>query len=85
MIDSMAWHLNWSHVTLKPAKNILSKTDLATNPHFSVAVPSLSAITEDALELPLCPVRALRIYLDRIWNIREGNEATLGLYEERLC
>ena len=68
---------NWSQVSLYPSPSFLSKNQLARDGLACVApvvIPALAtsldkSITEDK---SLCPLRALRYYLDRTKDLREG-------------
>ena len=74
---STSWSHDWSRVVLKPHLDFVSKTDLAAKPRSafsSITIPALSEITDDELELTLCPVRALRIYLKRTASFRKGKK-----------
>ena len=70
---------NWSQVSLYPSPSFLSKNQLARDGPAAVApvvipalVPSLDrSLKEDK---SLCPVRALRYYLDRTKDLRAGKE-----------
>ena len=70
---------NWSQVSLYPSPNFISKNQLAREGPASVApvvipavAPSLDkSLTEDK---SLCPVRALRYYLDRTKDLQKGKD-----------
>ena len=64
---------DWSKVSLYPSPSFLSKNQLAKEGPYSVApvvIPALASI----LDRSLCPVRALRYYLDRTSYIRQNKE-----------
>ena len=73
---------NWSQVSLDPSPSFLSKNQLARDGPTCVApvvipawAPSLDkSLTEDK---SLCPVRALRYYLDRTKDLRKGKDLVL--------
>ena len=70
---------SWSQVSLYPSPMFISKNQLAREGPTSVApvvIPALAPsldrdLTEDR---SLCPVRALRYYLDRTKDLRKGKE-----------
>ena len=70
---------NWSQVSLYPSPSFFSKNQLARDGPSCVApvvIPALApsldkCLTEDE---SLCPVRALRYYLDRTKELRKGKE-----------
>ena len=55
---------NWSQVSLYPSPSFLSKNQLARDGPAAVA----------PVVIPLCPVRALRYYLDRTKDLRAGKD-----------
>ena len=68
---------NWSQVSLYPSPSFLSKNKLAREGPTSVApvvIPTLAPTLDDSLkeDKSLCPVRALRYYLDRTKDLRKG-------------
>ena len=70
---------NWSQVSLYPAPSFLSKNQLARDGPASVAlvvIPDLAPSLDTSLrdDRSLCPVRALRYYLDRTKDLRKGKE-----------
>ena len=70
---------DWSNVSLYPAASFLSKNRLAKHGPSSVApvvIPALApSLYRSCVEdRTLCPVRALRYYLDRTKDIRPGQE-----------
>ena len=59
---------DWSLVRLSFAKDFLAKTELPSCPDQSsrtFVIPALSQIASERADCTLCPVRAIRIYLDR--------------------
>ena len=70
---------DWSKVSLFPSPSFLSKNQLAKEGPESVApvvIPALAPTLDRSLksDRSLCPVRALRYYLDRTSDIRQGKE-----------
>ena len=70
---------DWSKVSLYPSPSFLSKNQLAKEGPESVApvvIPALAPTLEKSLksDRSLCPVRALRYYLDRTSDIRQSKE-----------
>ena len=84
--DIHAWlHKNikhqsdWSKVSLYPSPSFLSKNQLAKEGPDSVApvvIPALAPSLDRSLkgDRSLCPVRALRYYLDRTADLRQNKE-----------
>ena len=70
---------NWSRVSLYPSPSFLSKNQLARDGLASVApvvIPALAPTLDNSLseDKSLCPVRALRYYLDRTKDLRTGKD-----------
>ena len=70
---------NWSKVSLFPSPSFLSKNQLAKEGPESVApvvIPALVPTLDKSLksDRSLCPVRALRYYLDRTSDLRQHKE-----------
>ena len=70
---------DWSKVSLFPSPSFLSKNQLAKEGPESVApvvIPALAPTLDRSLksDRSLCPVRALRYYLDRTSDIRQDKE-----------
>ena len=70
---------NWSQVSLYPSPSFLSKNKLARDGPASVApvvIPALAPTLDKFLsdDKSLCPVRALRYYLDRTKDLRKGKD-----------
>ena len=68
---------NWRQVSLYPSPSFLSKNQLARDGPSSVAavvIPALAPSLDRSLkeDKSLCPVRALRYYLDRTKDLRKG-------------
>ena len=81
-----AWHnrnirhqSDWSKVSLYPSHSFLSMNQLAKEGPDSVApviIPALAPTLDRSLksDRSLCPVRALRYYLDRTSDLRQNKE-----------
>ena len=70
---------DWSRVSLYPSPSFLSKNQLAKEGPESVApvvIPALAPTLDKSLksDRSLCPVRALRYYLDRTSDLRQNKE-----------
>ena len=70
---------DWSKASLFPSPSFLSKNQLAKKGPESVApvvIPALTPTLDKSLksDRPLCPVRALRYYLDRTSDLRQDKE-----------
>ena len=70
---------DWSKVSLYPSPSFLSKNQLAREGSDSVApvvIPALAPTLDRSLkgDRSLCPVRALRYYLDRTSDLRQNKE-----------
>ena len=70
---------DWSKVSLYPSPSFLSKNQLAKEDPDSVApvvIPALAPTLDKSLksDRSLCPVRALRYYLDRTSDLRQNKE-----------
>ena len=70
---------DWSKVSLYPSPSFLSKNQLAKEGPDSVApvvIPALAPTQDKSLkgDRSLCPVRALRYYLDRTSDLRQNKE-----------
>ena len=70
---------NWTQVSLDPSPSFLSKNQLARDASASVApvvIPALAPTLDKSLSdyKSLCPVRALRYYLDRTKDLRKGKD-----------
>ena len=76
---SVFFRSDGSKVTVAPSSAFLAKNQLASDGPSSVqqvVIPALSSIVDSTLtqDISLCPVRALRIYLDRTQSIRKGKD-----------
>ena len=76
---------NWSQVSLYPSPSFLSKNQLARDGPASVAlvvIPALAPTLDKSLseDRSLCPVRALRYYLDRTKDLRQGKDFARYLF-----
>ena len=70
---------DWSKVSLYPSPSFLSKNQLAREGPESIApvvIPALAPTLDRSLKADksLCPVRALRYYLDRTSDLRQNKE-----------
>ena len=70
---------NWSQVSLYPSPSFLSKNQLSRDGPASVApvvIVALAPTLDKSLseDTSLCPVRALRYYLDRTKDLRQGKD-----------
>ena len=70
---------NWTQVSLFPSPSFISKNQLTKEGPTSVApviIPALASSLDRSLkeDRSLCPVRALRYYLDRTKDMRSGKE-----------
>ena len=70
---------DWSKVSLYPSSSFLSKNQLAKEGPDSVApvvIPALAPTLDKSLkgDRSLCPVRALRYYLDRTSDLRQNKK-----------
>ena len=70
---------DWSKVSLYPSPSFLSKNQLAkegTESMAPVVIPALAPTLDRSLksDRSLCPVRALRYYLDRTSDLRQKKE-----------
>ena len=70
---------NWSQVSIYPSPSFLSKNQLGREGPASVApvvIPALATSLDNSLkeDKSLCPVRALRYYLDRTKDLRRGKD-----------
>ena len=70
---------NWSQVSLYPSPSFLSKNQLARDGPSAVApvvIPALAPSLDRSLkeDKSLCPVRALRYYLDRTKDLHKGKD-----------
>ena len=75
--SSVFFDSNESRVTVSPSPAFLAKNQLASEGPGSVkqvVIPALSPILDPELteDLSLCPVRCLKIYLDRTKDLRKG-------------
>ena len=80
---------NWNQVSLYPSPSFLFKNQLARDGPASVApvvIPALAPTLDKSLleDKSLCPVRALRYYLDRTKNLREGKDLVFVSFRKGL-
>ena len=78
---------DWSKVSLFPSPSFLSKNQLAKEGPESVApvvIPALAPTLDRSLksDRSLCPVRALRYYLDRTSDIRQHKELVVVSFKK---
>ena len=78
---------NWSQVSVYPSPSFLSKNQLARDSPAAVAlmvIPALAPYLDKSLkeDRSLCPVRALRYYLDRTTDLRAGKDLVFVFPEE---
>ena len=79
---------DWSKVSLYPSPSFLSKNQLAKEGPESVApvvIPTLAPTLDKLLkgDRSLCPVRALRYYLDKTSDLKAKQRTSLCLLQER--
>ena len=80
---------DWSKVSLYPSPSFLSKNQLAKEGPESVAlvvIPALAPTLDRSLksDRSLCPVRALRYYLDRASDLRQNKELVFVSFKKVL-
>ena len=78
---------DWSKVSLYPSPSFLSKNELAKEGPDSVAPvvkPALAPTLDRSLksDRSLCPVRALRYYLDRTSDLKQNKELVLVSFKK---
>ena len=78
---------DWSKVSLFPSPSFLSKNQLAKEGPGSVApvvIPALAPTLDKSLksDRSLCPVRALRYYLDRTSDLRQNKELVFVSFQK---
>ena len=78
---------DWSKVSLYPSPSFLSRNQLAKEGPDSVApvvIPALAPTLDRSLkgDRSLCPVRALRYYLDRTSDLRQNKELVLVSFKK---
>ena len=75
--SSVSSRRNWSEVTVSPSPAFLAKNQLASDGPDSikpVVIPALTTMLDSSLveDKSLCPVRALKVYLDKTKSMRKG-------------
>ena len=75
--SSVSLRRNWSEVTVSSSPAFLAKNQLASDgPEYikPVVIPALTTMLDSSLvkDKSPCPVRALKIYLDRTQSMRKG-------------
>ena len=80
--NRIAWKEDGSSVRLSVIPSFLAKTQLAGTPALSFSIPALSASLGPGLEedAKLCPLRALRIYVDRTRELHLGKRLLFVSY-----
>ena len=78
---------NWSQVSLYPSVSFLAKNQLARDGPAAVApvvIPALAPTLDKSLseDRSLCPVRALRYYLDKTKDLRQGKDLVLVSFKK---
>ena len=78
---------DWSKVSLYPSPSFLAKNHLAKEGPECVApvvIPALAPTLDKSLkeDRSLCPVRALRYYLDKTQNLRTGKELVFVSFKQ---
>ena len=85
--NNISHQSDWSKVSLYPSPSFLSKNQLAKEGPDSVApvvIPALAPSLDRSLkgDRSLCPVRALRYYLDRTADLRHNKELVFVSFEK---
>ena len=75
--SSVSSRRNWSEVTVSPSPAFLAKNQLASDGPDSikpVVIPALTTMLDSSLveDKSLCPVRALKVYLQKTKSMRKG-------------
>ena len=78
---------DWSKMSLYPSPSFLSKNQLTKEGPDSVAsvvIPALAPILDKSLksDRSLCPIRALRYYLDRTSDLRQNKELVFVYFKK---
>ncbi len=76
---------DWSSITLIPKTDFIAKTQLATRPDANqpIRIPALTRLvgSGDVVERSLCPVRAVRSYIDRTKELRGHRDRLFIAYK----
>jgi len=84
LLDTVQHTEGWTSVTIRPSPTFLAKTHVLSNPagaFTEVTVPALTQIVDRSEpDARLCPVRALRFYLDRTKALRQGRSKPCKLF-----
>ena len=85
--SSVSSRRNWSEVTVSPFPAFLAKNQLASDGPDSikpVVIPALTTMLDSSLveDKSLCPVRALKEYLDKTKSMRKGKALLFVLLRE---
>ena len=75
--SSVSSRRNWSEVTVSPSPAFLAKNQLTSDGPDSikpVVIPALTTVLDSSLveDESLCPIRALKVYLDKTKSMRKG-------------
>ncbi len=77
---------NWSSITLLPKTDFIAKTQLATRPDAMgpISIPALTQFVgdDDTVERSLCPVRAVRSYVQRTKATRGDRDRLFIAYKK---
>ena len=87
LIKNIHHQADWSKIFLYPSLSFLSKNQLAREGPTSVApvvIPALAPTLDKSLkeDRSLCPVRALRYYLDKIKDLRQGKDLVFVSFKQ---
>ena len=78
-VNEIRWSEDKTSVTLKPHMGFLAKNHVATDPTTAFTGFTIKALSDTLSrsepDRTLCPVRALKWYLDRTKEIRQGRRA----------
>ena len=82
--EKVHWKDDGSRIRFKVIPSFVSKTQLATSAPISLEVPALTDHVgpSESEDLKLCPVRAVRLYLDKTKNIRKGKKLLFVSYQK---
>ena len=84
LIDMVQHSHEWRSITLRPSPGFLAKTHVAARPEAAfteVEIPALTQIVgQDDQDRLLCPVRAIKFYLDRTKPLRANRQKPCKLF-----
>ena len=82
--DRIAWKEDGSSVKLGVIPSFVAKTQLAFMPAMTFSIPALSTSLGQGMEedVKLCPVRALRVYVDRTRELHIGKKLLFVSYQK---